>query len=318
MQILNATRCVGATTHWWQDEDPRQPVRHLRRPRRVALQEAALRCGRRGCDVSIIYSVSSRPVLSILRNPTGRGPIPMRQSVVTDSWGNLVKYNHSKWMTIIGAWGKSQGTYVTFSGSANWANLAFGDDEQMQRISSAARGTALQRQLREDVEAGVLGRAQLRPGGGVRTRPRAVPDPGCPAPRTARGRAGLRPGASTATWPATEARGRSPISRRLRVSFQVPFRALGPLLLRRRFHASYAARDPARSRLCPGGGRTHHHVGVGGPGRRGARGHGRARRGEGCPCRRAAAARLRAAVRELLRLPQPRQEGASWPSATGC
>ena len=58
----------------------------------------------------------------------------MRQSVVKDYYGNIVKYNHSKWMTISGNWAHVPGAYVTFSGSANWANLAFGDDEQMQRI----------------------------------------------------------------------------------------------------------------------------------------------------------------------------------------
>ena len=60
----------------------------------------------------------------------------MRQSVVKDYWGNIVTYNHSKWMTITGRVSRSNGTFVTFNGSANWSNLAFGDDEQMQRISS--------------------------------------------------------------------------------------------------------------------------------------------------------------------------------------
>ncbi len=87
-----------------------------------------------GCDLGIIYSVSSRPVLSILRNGSGRGPVPMRQSVVKDNWGNIVKYNHSKWMTITGHWGSSTGAFVTFTGSANWARLAFGSDEQMQSV----------------------------------------------------------------------------------------------------------------------------------------------------------------------------------------
>ena len=103
------------------------------------------RLWRAGCDVAIIYSVSSRPVLSILRSGSGRGPVPMKQSVVKDSWGNIVKYNHSKWMTISGRWGGSAGAYETFSGSANWANLAFGDDEQMQRISSRRRRCATTR-----------------------------------------------------------------------------------------------------------------------------------------------------------------------------
>ena len=91
-----------------------------------------------GCDIGIIYSVSSRPVLGILRNKSGRGAVPMKQSVVKDGWGNIVKYNHSKWMTITGHWGASTAAAITFAGSANWANLAFGDDEQMQRVSGAA------------------------------------------------------------------------------------------------------------------------------------------------------------------------------------
>ena len=62
----------------------------------------------------------------------------MRQSVVKDSWGNLVKYNHSKWMTITGHWSSSTGAFLTFTGSANWARLAFGSDEQMQTVLGRA------------------------------------------------------------------------------------------------------------------------------------------------------------------------------------
>ncbi len=135
MQILNGTRCRGATT-----PGGRTRIRinqyAIYGDRGVWLAKKLRALWQAGCDVAIIYSISSRPVLSILRNPTGRGPIPMRRSVVTDPWGTILKYDHSKWMTIIGAWGGSKATYQTFSGSANWANLAFGDDEQMQRISS--------------------------------------------------------------------------------------------------------------------------------------------------------------------------------------
>jgi phosphatidylserine/phosphatidylglycerophosphate/cardiolipin synthase-like enzyme len=136
MQVLGTTKCHGATT-------PGRKTRiridqyAIYGERGIWLAKKLRALWQAGCDVAIIYSISSRPVLSILRNPSGRGPIPMRQSIVTDSWGTIVKYNHSKWMTIIGAWGGKTAAYVTFTGSANWANLAFGDDEQMQRISSA-------------------------------------------------------------------------------------------------------------------------------------------------------------------------------------
>ncbi len=89
-----------------------------------------------GCDVAIVYAVTSRPVLSILRNRSGRGPVPMKQSVIKDRYGHIIKYNHSKWMLILGRFGSSRAAYITLSGSANWSNLAFSDDEQMQRVSS--------------------------------------------------------------------------------------------------------------------------------------------------------------------------------------
>ena len=78
----------------------------------------------------------SRPVLRILRSRAGRGPIPMRQSVIRNAYGEIVKYNHSKWMTITGHWGPSRRAYVVFPGSSNWGNLAFSSDEQIQQIRS--------------------------------------------------------------------------------------------------------------------------------------------------------------------------------------
>jgi len=89
-----------------------------------------------GCDVAMIYSLASRSVLKILRSHAGRGPMPMRQSIITDGYGNVVKYNHSKWMTIVGRWGNWYSAAIVFNGSANWADLALGDDEQMQRMLS--------------------------------------------------------------------------------------------------------------------------------------------------------------------------------------
>jgi hypothetical protein len=134
MQILNGVTCRGAVT-----ANGRTKIRILQYAiygdRGVWIAKKLRLLWRGGCDIAIIYAVSSRPVLSILRSGAGRGPIPMKQSVVKDAWGNIVKYNHSKWMTIRGHWFRSTEAYETFSGSANWANLAFGDDEQMQRIS---------------------------------------------------------------------------------------------------------------------------------------------------------------------------------------
>ena len=140
MQTLNAVNCTGATAGGGTGRTQIRIIQYaIYGDRGVWIAKKLRQLWNAGCDVAIIYAVSSRPVLSILRNTSGRGPIPMRQSVVTDRWGNIVKYNHSKWMTITGHWGSSTGPTSMFSGSANWANLAFGDDEQMQRISSRPR-----------------------------------------------------------------------------------------------------------------------------------------------------------------------------------
>ncbi len=92
----------------------------------------------------MIYAVSSRPVISILRNGSGRGAIPLRQSVITNSKREIVKYNHSKWMTITGNYGGARTSYITMSGSANFSLFAFTGDEQVQTIIEPRPGAAPQ------------------------------------------------------------------------------------------------------------------------------------------------------------------------------
>ena len=66
----------------------------------------------------------------------------MRQSVITNGYGVIMKYNHSKWMTIVGNWAGHPDAYLTFTGSANWGPLALGSDEQMQRILGRSEAAA--------------------------------------------------------------------------------------------------------------------------------------------------------------------------------
>ena len=136
MHLLNGVTCRGATSGTAAGRTRIRIVQYaIYGDRGVWIAKKLRLLWKAGCDIAVIYSVSSRPVLRILRSRAGRGAIPMRQSVVKDYYGNIVKYNHSKWVTIMGRWGRSPRAYETFSGSANWANLAFGDDEQMQRIT---------------------------------------------------------------------------------------------------------------------------------------------------------------------------------------
>ena len=145
MHILNQTRCTGSSA----GTNGRTKIRIIQYAmydtRGVWLAKKLRSLWSAGCDVAIIYAISTRPVLGILRNGSGRGAIPMRQSVITNRKREIVKYNHSKWMAIAGNWGGSPAAYVTFAGAANWSNAAFSNDEQMQQINaySTARGHML-------------------------------------------------------------------------------------------------------------------------------------------------------------------------------
>ncbi len=81
-----------------------------------------------GCNVRIIYSISSRNVLRVLRARGGRGPVPMKQSTIKNRRGKIKKYNHSKWLAV--------GNRV-LSGSGNFSDSAFRNDEQMQEFDGA-------------------------------------------------------------------------------------------------------------------------------------------------------------------------------------
>ncbi len=131
MQTLNKVRCRGATGGGNGSRTRVRVIQYAIYDTRGLWLAKKLRSLRNaGCDVAIIYSLVTRPVLSILRG------IPMRQSVIKNRRGEIVKYNHSKWMTITGNWGSDTSSYLTFSGSANWSNAAFSNDEQMQQIDS--------------------------------------------------------------------------------------------------------------------------------------------------------------------------------------
>ncbi len=145
MQTLSRVNCHGATRYGTGSRTRIRIIQYAIYDNRGVWIAKKLRyLWNRGCDVGIIYALSSKPVLNILRSGSGRGPVPMRQSVTFNRRHEIAKYNHSKWMTITGHWGGSTRAAVVFTGSSNWANLAFGSDEQMQRISSAVQARRYQ------------------------------------------------------------------------------------------------------------------------------------------------------------------------------
>ena len=141
MQELNKVSCTGATAGG--NASGRTRIRIIQYSiygdRGVWIAKKLRSLWNRGCDIKLIYAVSSRPVMSILRNGSGRGSIPVRQSVITNGKREIIKYNHSKWMTITGRYGGSTEAFVTMTGSANWSLFAFHGDEQVQLVKSRAQ-----------------------------------------------------------------------------------------------------------------------------------------------------------------------------------
>jgi phosphatidylserine/phosphatidylglycerophosphate/cardiolipin synthase-like enzyme len=175
MRALGKVHCKGTTRGG--DRRHRTQIRVIQyaiyNTRGAWIAKKLKRLWNAGCNVKVIYAVSSRPVLAILRSRAGRGPIPTRQSAVHNAYGDLVKYNHNKWMTITGHWGSSTRAYVVFTGSSNWGNLAFASDEQMQQIRSyrhtrqymtAFTKTWKQRTSRRPGSARVYSFARMLPG----------------------------------------------------------------------------------------------------------------------------------------------------------
>ena len=91
--------------------DPGHPLRHPRhawqRDRQEAARPVERRLQRRGSSTRS----SSRPcALDPAQHAPVAAPIPMKQSVIKNGKGEIVKYNHSKWLAISGNYGGNAAT----------------------------------------------------------------------------------------------------------------------------------------------------------------------------------------------------------------
>ncbi len=140
MRILNNTHCKGATAGG--DSLHRTQIRIIQYAmydkRGVWIAKRLRQLWNGGCNIKLIYSAMSSPPFKILRAGSGRGPIPMKRSIIRNGTGFIDHYNHNKWMTVSGVYGASKDAYVVMSGSANWGNAAFKGDEQMLVIRDAS------------------------------------------------------------------------------------------------------------------------------------------------------------------------------------
>ena len=99
-----------------------------------------------GCQVQIVFAISSDPVKKILYSPAGRGRIPMRQILLTNSRHVPIYYLHDKWVTITGNYAGVPNNSVSFQGSFNFSDLGFTSDEEIQMI----RGRAAYKRFKRD------------------------------------------------------------------------------------------------------------------------------------------------------------------------
>jgi hypothetical protein len=87
-----------------------------------------------GCQVQIVFAISSNPVKTILYSPSGRGRIPMRQILLTNKKHVPIYYLHDKWVSITGNYDGVPNNSVSFQGSFNFSDLGFASDEEFQMI----------------------------------------------------------------------------------------------------------------------------------------------------------------------------------------
>ena len=94
----------------------------------------------RGCDIKIITTLAGRGVNRTLKNPAGRGPVPIRMITQdTNADGIPERYLHMKNIAISGVYAGDTAANVLITGSPNWSRNAQNSDEIMFRITKATK-----------------------------------------------------------------------------------------------------------------------------------------------------------------------------------
>jgi hypothetical protein len=135
LQALAPVRCTGAVNA---GKGGRTIVKIAMyawyEPRGQWLAKRVRQLWNQGCQVQIVFGISSNPVKSILYSPSGRGRVPMRQILLTNTKHVPIYYLHDKWVTITGNYAGNPANSVSLQGSFNFSDLGFLSDEQFQLI----------------------------------------------------------------------------------------------------------------------------------------------------------------------------------------
>jgi hypothetical protein len=93
-----------------------------------------------GCNIRIGYTVVGIDIGRMLRENSGRGPVPMKHLTQDNNCdGEFDNYFHLKSMTIRGHYNGDRSGYALVNGSANWSGLAKISDENLGIYRSKKR-----------------------------------------------------------------------------------------------------------------------------------------------------------------------------------
>lgn len=147
-QLLQEVRCQGATNTASGVTRIRIAPDVIRNDRGLRLARVVRGLWNRGCDVKIGYTVIGTTIGRYLRDPGGRGPVPLRHLVQDfDSDGEFDNYFHLKAMSIVGHLGDDRQGYALLNGSANWSGSALRSDENIGIYRNQAVARAYERHI---------------------------------------------------------------------------------------------------------------------------------------------------------------------------
>jgi phosphatidylserine/phosphatidylglycerophosphate/cardiolipin synthase-like enzyme len=127
MTTLNKVQCSGATNGTGTNGHTRIRVASavIQQIRGEQIASRLRQLVRQGCDVRVLYTLSTHTVLADLAG------VPTRHMAWDNNGdGEFDRYLHMKAMSISGHYGTEHDAHVVFNGSANWSRMGIVSDEQ--------------------------------------------------------------------------------------------------------------------------------------------------------------------------------------------
>ena len=159
MQMLRRVKCRGATNTGNGRTKIQIAPDVIRQKRGMRLATKLRNMWNNGCNIRIGYTVVGITIGRMLRQDSGRGPVPMKhltQDLNCD--GEFDNYFHLKSMTIRGHYGRDRSGVALLNGSANWSGLAKVSDENLGIYRSRKRVLRYEKHLDYWYKQGIWGK----------------------------------------------------------------------------------------------------------------------------------------------------------------